>query len=217
MKTRMPVSTISFNSAPFLALKLRELTRSKLLEFWFFVVHKPEDDEGGKKQHIHLYAVPAKTIQTEDLRTEFLEPDPSGSEKPLGCLPFKSSKFADAYLYFLHNKAYLASKGQTRKFHYAHNEIITSDSDFLLAEARSIDMLSVSPYADMMDAIEHGISWEEYFSRGLIPIPQIKNFRDAFLFLSEYRDRTFRNGRDGHSDSADSRSFTVDENGEILP
>lgn len=210
MKTRMPIGTISFNSAPFLALKLRELTKAKIIEWWFFICHKPEDDEAGLKPHIHLWIQPAKSIQTEELRDEFLEPDPN-NDKPLGCLPFKSSKFADAYLYFLHNEPYLASKGQARRFHYRHSDFITSDADMLLSESRQIDMMSISPYADMLDAIENGIGWDEYFSRGRVPIPLIKQFRDAWFTLVGHEGNTFRNGREGHPSG-----FVVNEDGEII-
>lgn len=166
MKTSRAIATISFNTPEFLKLKLTELTQAKKISFWFFAYHKPEDDEGGKKYHNHVYIFPSKMLQTDELKDEFIEYDPKNPEKPLGCISFKFSKFADAYLYFIHDKKYLAMKGQSRKYHYSHEDLITSDDDDLLAQARSIDMLSLSPYSDILDAQHQGFTFSEYFRRG---------------------------------------------------
>lgn len=197
MRTTKPISTISFNTPAYLVTKLEELRVAGRISFWAFIPHKPEDDEGGKKEHCHLYIEPSKMLQTDDLRKELLEPDPENVEgKPRGVLTFRSSKFDTWYLYGLHDKRYLASISQSRRFQYLHDEMITSDSDDLLCKARSIDMVGLSPYADMQDAIEHGVSWAEYFSRGTVPIAQIKQFEFAWNTLVE--SKTYRNGRSGH-------------------
>lgn len=196
MRTTKPISTISYNSPEFLTLKLRELTRSGRLTFWAFISHKPEDDETGGKKHIHLYIEPSKMLQTEDLRSELQEFDPLKPDKPKGCISFQSSKFDPWYLYILHDKRYLAQKGQSRVYQYEHGEIVTSDDDELLVKSKSIDLLSLSPYSDMLDAQLQGITWREYFSRGTVPLPQLKLFEAAWYLLLE--DRTERNGRSGH-------------------
>ena len=196
MKTTLPISTISFNSPEFLAIKLDELATAKILSFWSFIVHHPEDDEGGKKEHIHLYVEPAKSIQTVDLTSELIEFDPDHPEKPKKCISWVKSKFAPWYLYALHDKRYLASQGQSRRFHYSHDEILTSDPDDLHSKAKSIDMLSLSPYADMLEAQSLGLSWAEYFSRGTVPIMQIAQFERAWQTLAQTA--TDRNGRSDH-------------------
>lgn len=196
MRTTKPISTISFNSPDFLAIKLTELTQSKIISFWSFVPHLPEDDEGGKKNHIHLYIEPSKMIQTEELRDELREPDFS-TGKPLGCLAFHTSKFGDWYLYGLHDPAYLMSKGQSRKYHYKHEDFITNDPDNLTFNVRTIDMLSVSPYQALIDAQRQGLTFSEYFSRGTIPLPQLALFERAWnLLLSG---GVNRNGHPNHS------------------
>ena len=68
MKTTMPTSTISYNSGGFLKLKLDELLKAKVIQFYAFIEHVPEEDE--KKKHKHLYIEPAKSVQTEELRDE---------------------------------------------------------------------------------------------------------------------------------------------------
>ena len=208
MRTTKPISTISFNSANYLRLKLDELVKAKKLSFWAFITHKPEDDEGGKKEHHHVFTVPAKMLQTDDLREELKEFDPAHPDKPLGCLIWTSSKFDSWYLYALHDKRYLASKGQSRKYHYLHDDIIASNDDDLLMMSRQIDLVSLSPYADMQDAIDHGLTFAEYFKRGTIPIPQIRPFMTSWELLASTS--TNRNGKQGHAMSID------EETGEVI-
>lgn len=201
MRTTKPIATISFNTPDYLAQKMSELQKSGRVSFWAFIRHKAEDDEGGKKDHCHLYVEPSKMLQTDDLKNELKEFDPSNPTKPLGCITFKSSKFDPWYLYALHDKRYLASKGQARRYHYKHDDIVTSDPDDLLYKARSIDMVSLSPYADMEDAQQHGLTFSEYFARGTIPLPQLTLFERAWNLL--IANRTERNGYDAHPNDLD--------------
>lgn len=196
MRTSKPIATISFNSKIFLVQKLTELQRAKKISFWVFMPHLPEDDEGGKKDHCHLYVVPSKLIQTDDLREELKEFDPVNPSLPLGCLPFDVSKFDHWYMYCLHDKRYLAAKGQTRRFHYTHEQFVSCDDDYLLFLSKQIDLTALTPYSDMLDAIDRGLTFGEYFSRGFIPIQQIGNYEKAWKLLTA--NETFRNGRPDH-------------------
>lgn len=210
MRTTKPISTISFNTPAFLKLKLDELLKAGRISFWAFAVHQPEDDEGGKKIHSHVYVEPAKMLQTDDLREELKEFDPENPGKPRGCLTWQASKFGPWYLYALHDRRYLASKGQSRRFQYAHEDLESSDPDDLTYKARTIDLLSLSPYADMEDAQRQGITWPEYFSRGTVPLPQVKLFESAWYMLLQAH--TDRNSRSGHD-----MEMPVDpETGEVL-
>lgn len=197
MRTTKPIATISFNTPAYLAQKLEELRKAKILSFWAFMPHKPEDDEAGRKEHCHVYVEPSKMLQTDDLREALKEYDPEKPDKPRGCLTWVSSKFDPWYLYALHDRRYLASKGQSRKYHYTHEEFVTSDEDDLLCKARSIDLVALSPYADMEDAQRHGITWAEYFARGTVPLPQVALFERAWCLLLQRN--TERGGRDGHA------------------
>lgn len=196
MRTAKSISTISFNTPDFLKLKLRELTSAGRISFWSFIVHNPEDDEGGKKEHIHLFIEPSKMLQTDDLKQDFAEFDFDKPDKPKTCISFVSSKFNHWYLYSLHDRRYLASKGQSRKFHYVIDDFVSSSYDELLYRVRSIDLLSLSPYADIEDAIDHGLTFQEYFARGTIPIQQIKLYEIAWNLMQS--DLLNRNGRKGH-------------------
>ena len=196
MKTSKPISTISFNTIPYLVQKLRELEKAGFIEFWSFIQHKPEDDEGGKKEHIHVYIQPSKMIQTTDIKEEFKEFDPENPEKPLGCINMNKTKWDDWYLYALHDKAYLAQKGQARKYHYISDEFINSDYEEFNYKVKTIDLLSLSPYMDMEDAQNQGLTFAEYFHRGTIPLQQLMLYERAWNLMLAYK--TERNGRDGH-------------------
>lgn len=196
MRTTKPIATISFNTPDFLKLKLNELLKAGRLSFWAFIVHKPEDDEGGKKEHCHVYVEPSKMLQTDELKAELKEYDPEHPDKPRGCISFNSSKFDPWYLYALHDKRYLASKGMSRRFHYVHDDIFTSDDDDLTFKAKSIDMISLSPYADMEDAQRQGVTWAEYFARGTVPVAQVVLWERAWNLLVQVH--TDRAGRENH-------------------
>lgn len=208
MRTTKPISTISFNSSAYLELKLNELLKAGKISFWAFIEHMPEDDEGGNKIHHHVYIEPAKMLQTDDIKSELKEFDPTHPAKPLGCLTFKSSKFADWYMYGLHDIRYLASKSQSRKYHYLHDDFKTSDDDDFLFKARTIDRVALSPYASMVDAQSQGITFQEYFSRGTIPLPQLALFEKAWYLLL-----------DAHTNRADRPNHPMDvdeDTGEII-
>lgn len=210
MRTTKPISTISFNTPDFLKLKLKELQRAKRISFWAFVVHKPEDDEGGKKQHCHVFVEPSKMIQTDDLKQELLEFDPHKPDKPLGCISWCSSKFDHWYLYAIHDRRYLASKSQARRFVYKHSDIVTSDDDDLLFRSQSIDLLALSPFSDILVAQEAGLNWSQYFSRGTVPIQQITQFEKAWNLL--LMSRTERGDSSPHASG-----LVVDpETGEVI-
>lgn len=181
MNTSKPISTISYNSADFLQARLTEYKKAGIFSFWAAIPHLGEDDEAGKKEHFHVYAEPAKRFQTDSL--DFIEPDPLEPDKPLRCICWRSSQFPDWYMYTLHDKAYLAQKGLVKKYHYTHEQYLTSDSDDLLFLARSIDRLSLSPWYAMLDALENGYTWAEYVRRGTIPIQLVRQYQIAWNTL----------------------------------
>lgn len=181
MKTRMPIATISYNTDDFLIQKLGELTKAKIISKWYFIEHIPEDDE--EKAHKHLYIEPAKQLQTDDLLEEFIEPVLTDLKKPLKCLHFRNSKFAEWYLYALHDKAYLASKGQSRRYHYVREQIVCSDSDELLEDIKHIDFTKFSAEYRMLNAVREGLTFEEYFAVGGVPLQQFNNYQKAWQFL----------------------------------
>lgn len=209
MKTTKPISTISYNTPQYLEYILNDLVKAKIITCWHYVEHLPEDDEGGKKKHIHLYVVPAKLIQTEDITEKLTEIDFENPTKPKKCIPWRNSKrFGDWYLYAIHDRAYLASKGESRRYHYSVDDVRTSDFDELTFAIKEIDLTDTSPYQSIIKAQREGVTFEEFVRRGLVPLPQLRNFEMAWGIMSNTY--TYRNGRDGHEIDADP------ETGEVL-
>ena len=181
MRTTKPISTISYNTETYLKGILDELVKAKKISTYHYIEHLPEEDE--KKSHFHVWMLPSRMLQTDDVRDAFKEFDPSDPERPLGCLPFESSSFDNWYLYCLHDDAYLASKGQSRKYHYSRDNFVSSDDEFLNEQIRKIDMLHLNPYKKINDALKMGLSWQEFLSQGSIPLPQINQWQIAWYAI----------------------------------
>lgn len=106
MATQKPISTISYNTEPFLREKLNSWVSAHIIQAYQYICHKGED---GDKDHIHLRIEPNKKLDPMDLM-EQLKEYPLGSKKPLGCRPFRPSKEEDWFLYAVHDDQYLSLK-----------------------------------------------------------------------------------------------------------
>lgn len=185
MNTSKPISSVSFNSLPFLLSKANELVANRTLAFYALILHYGEPSEFGDtlKDHIHIYTEPNRRIDTMSLGDEFKEPV-SISELPLGCLPFQYSKFADWYYYILHDPIYLARKGMSRYYSYRQDEIITSDKDYLIEKVNSINTFEFNYYADISEHQDKGYNFEQYMIVKNIHPMQIKAFHTAWDMVS---------------------------------
>lgn len=206
MKTSKPFSTISYNSIDFLSIKLQELTQRRVINFYSFVYHFKEEDE--RKDHIHLIVFPNGQYQTDALQDYLLEPDMKDlTKKPLGIMPCQSSKWGDWYLYCSHDSAYLASKGQVRKYHYNEEDFYSSDSDYLHELIHTIDRTKYAKTQDFVNQVKMGIPLGEMLLKGQIPAPQFNQWKSMYEYLK--CDETFRNGNETHTP-------LVNEDGEII-
>lgn len=175
MNTSKPISTISYNSVDFLVSILDDLTKARKISFYAFIKHRGEDDEAGKKDHIHLYVEPSSRINTDELKDHFKEIT-ADSEKPLGCLLFRSSKFDDWFLYSLHFSTYLKSKNLTKKYNYTYDQIITSSPDDLVYLSENIDYSALSPYANIKEAVDKDETFIDFIQKNAVPIQQVSCF-----------------------------------------
>jgi hypothetical protein len=212
LRTSKPFSTISYNSPEFLTEKLNDLVQRRVVSFFAFVKHYKEDDE--KKDHIHLIVFPNGQYQTDALHDYLLEPDITDlTKKPLGIMPCVNSKFGDWYLYTSHDAAYLASKGQTRKYHYLEEDFVSSDSDFLHELIRTIDRTKYAKTQDFVDQVKNGVSFKDMVVKGQIPAPQFNQWRAMYEYLMF--GNTFRNDRETHSPKVDPETGEVIEADQI--
>lgn len=156
MNTISTISSVSFNTSKFFELKISELTKpgkGQVLDWAHWIEHKPDTDQ--KKPHIHFVCKPSRRVDTNWLRSQFVEPvspdmvkeriKAAGENltesmiidmsKPLGTLPFvKTSSMTDWLLYAVHDVAYLFKKGQSRTTHYEQKDVKSTDPDFLSAQ-----------------------------------------------------------------------------------
>ena len=112
MNTRKCISTISYNSVPYLEKVLADLIKDEIISSYMWILHKKEEDE--LKDHIHLYLVPNKQLNTLKIRKRFIEIDLNAPDRPLGVIEFKPSNSDDWILYCLHYRPYLESKCESR-------------------------------------------------------------------------------------------------------
>ena len=195
MKTSKPFSTISYNTEPFLTERLKDLENRRIINFWAFIEHIPEQDE--QKAHKHLYVVPNGQVCTDKFIDYLLEPDLTFG-KPLKCLLCQSSKFADWYFYALHDTAYLLTKMQDREYHYTDADLHVSDEDTFVELKHQIDYskLGNKKTVDVYNRLKSGDSLDDLIAIGVIPVQQLNNYN---LLECIARYTVFRSTRSTHT------------------
>lgn len=189
MLTTKYISTISFNSYPYLLKVLKQLLDQGEINFYSTIYHFAEEDE--KKDHIHVFIVPNKRIDTDSLRGKFLEfelnedgsrvLDKDGNEKGgILPLPFVSSKFDDWYLYNSHNERYLASKGLFRKYHYKDEDFVNSEDIMFTEMLHHVNWQKLNGQERIIEMISAGMNWTQILRTGLIPIQQIHQYQKFY-------------------------------------
>lgn len=201
MRTIKPISTISYNTDEFLIKTLNQFITERIIDFWAFINHLPEDDE--KKAHKHVFMHPCSLVDTFALQDRLQEVDITNPDKPpLGCMEFDSSKFVHWYLYVVHDKDYLISKRQSRRYHYQRSEIIVSDSDFFSRLIHQSDFSTIKSFSNFRDDVLSGVAFRDLVKNGFVPVQQIFQYRGVYNILRHndiyYEDRTNRGGRQGH-------------------
>lgn len=181
MKTSKPIATISFNSPAYLQQVLEDLQNGRIISFWCYICHRGEDDEAGKKDHIHLYMEPTKTIQTVDIRDLFKEP--VKDNKPLGCLDFRPSKFKDWYFYALHDRGYLETKALTKKYSYNPSNIIVSDDSEMQYRVGTIELYSSTEIDRLKKLAMSGKDIEDIILSGNVKLSNIKSLELAWSYI----------------------------------
>lgn len=127
MATQKAISTISYNSEPFLKEHLDNWVGAHIIQAYQYIKHKGED---GDKDHIHLRVEPNKRIDPMDL-SERLKEYVKDNDKPLGVRPWRESKEEDWFLYSVHDDSYLKIKygggEKHEKLPYEWKDIVVSD------------------------------------------------------------------------------------------
>ena len=177
MLTSKAISTVSWNSDEFLFKVLKRLYEQDIISFYCMVYHFAEEDE--KKPHWNIYLIPSHRIDTAKLREEFVEVV-SSNDKPLCCNPFENSKFDDWYLYHCHDERYLASKGQTRKYHYHMEDFFASDEQAFIEKIHKMDLSKYNGMERFVTAVKSGCNFDDLVCQGFVPIQLIHQYEKAY-------------------------------------
>ena len=208
MRTSKPFSMISYNTDAFLQEKLNELRQVGLIQFWAFIEHLPEADE--RKAHKHLYIIPQKLIDTQRIEKALQEIDLTDiTAKPLGAIFPQSSKFADWYLYGLHDKKYLAYKGQKRKYHYNDKAFVVSCQDTFQELKNLIDYTEINRLSLIVEKAENGESLASIIKSTNIPLQLIGQVRQLYHIIINTSFDVYRNDRKTHSPKIDTETGEI--------
>lgn len=206
MRTTKPVSTISYNSLNYLRDRLEELLTNHKICDYMFIFHHAEKDE--KKDHIHLWIKPNTLLDTMDLQNFFREFDAENPTKPLGCIDFRTTNDTDEWiLYSEHFKPYLASKGQSRDYHYTKGDFKFADEDTF------DDLFHHAHYASkwamnnqILEQLSNGtISPGQLVLNGTVPLNMASQL-NSFVYMKTHYGLG-RNGRPNHE---------LEENSEVV-
>ena len=188
MKTKQKISFVSWNTTNFLDYQLNQLLKERLIYFYIYIFHLPEDDED--KEHHHVIIYPAKPLDYDDIKVRLTEPVKNGL-KPLGIsfIPFIESKDGDLHwiLYNLHDPVYCKIKcKEEKKYTYPVENLISPDEDTLKHKVHeaytTTDFYKDSKINDMIKA---GISPAELIDNGYIPIKEACSYHHYFQMKKE--------------------------------
>lgn len=156
--TTKPTSTISYNSPDWLRDKLDALYNARRIADYRMIRHIGED---GDKDHFHVWLEPSRRLDTEDLREWLKEPDPMHPDKPLGCMPFRSSKEDDWIMYALHDPEYLSNHHtdeSEEKEPYTLDDIVTPNPEALQRSYKRAIRLRQTDTQRIVDRLMDGVA-----------------------------------------------------------
>ena len=170
MASCRPVSTISYNTAAFLASALSELVSRGWLADYAYILHDRDSDENGelKKPHYHVFMQPRKALDHVALRDAFIEPV-FGSDIPLKCMSVRPSKFDEWLLYAVHEPTY-PKGGSDGKYPYPLAAVLHSDTlDVDLAYREALEVYCAHSSVAVANSLLNGAPASELLLSGVSP------------------------------------------------
>lgn len=196
MGTQRPLSTISYNSKEFLIMKLNELYQAHTINRWYFIEHKPEEDE--KKNHFHVFMMPNKRVDMMELKEFFDESDPDHG-KPRCCIAFHYSDLDEWMLYAIHYEPFLTYKHESRIYHYEAQEI-EAFCELSLADDfhHALHCSRFAQQNQMLTTIkDYRFCPADLILDGHIPLSMASQVNALTYMQTHYRG-TYRDGRPNH-------------------
>ena len=199
MRTSKPIATISYNSQEFLLHQLDELVKNHKICDYMFIFHKAEKDE--KKDHVHLWLKPNTLIDTMDLQKHFTEFNPSNPTKPFKCIDFRLSQVDDWILYSMHYQPYLASKSESREYHYTREDFIVNDEDtFDDLYNHAIKGTEWARRNQILQALEQGqMNPTQLILNGSVPLNMASQL-NAFKYMQSHYNTLDRGSHKNHEE-----------------
>lgn len=183
MQTIKIISNVSYNSDEFFEATVQRLYKARIIDWCYWVRHEADTDE--TKPHIHFVLKPSARLDTQALREQFKEVDLHNPTQPLCCTTrwFFTNSMEDWLLYAVHDVAYLASKGQTRKHHYGYTDLKSTDPDGLRQDWNMIDRSKYDRLQILFEAAQMDIPFGLLVQMGRVPIPQRAQWEQQYNSL----------------------------------
>ena len=189
MQTKRTISNIAYNTHEHFESVIKGLLQRKVIDWCYWIHHEPDTDE--TKPHTHFVLAPSARLDTNDLRKQFNEIDPTGNGLYLSCTSkwFFTTSMDDWLLYAVHDPYYLASKGQMRNIQYDYADLRTTDEDALRNDWNNINRVKYQRLQFLWDAVKRNLPFSVLVQQGYIPIAQRAQFEHQYnglvqLFLS---------------------------------
>lgn len=180
MITSNSFAFISYNSYDFLLRVLQRCITDKLFSrcaCWF------HESLGSEKNHFHCWVEPAHQIDTSKLVEKFIELTEDGGQQSIAIRPKCGSKWNDAYLYGIHDSAYLEFKGKERELVniVSDKHIYLGDFKQDIAEAEYYRFkCCLAPYMRVKELFEKGCTLEEVYIKLRIPFGQLAAVKSVY-------------------------------------
>ena len=95
-------------------------------------------------------------------------------------MPFRNSKFADWFMYALHDKNYLASKYMIKKYHYCKEDFYYSDETFFQELIHTSDFTKYKAQQLFVEFVHAGYSFAQILEKGVVPMNLVCQFKTMY-------------------------------------
>lgn len=189
--TAKPISTISYNSEGFLTRLLDRMISAKIIVDYRYIRHYGEN---GQKDHWHVWLEPNKRLDTGVLMDEFKEVDPN-NDKPLGCMPFRTSKSGHWLMYALHDPDYLKAHQSDNdgdgKIEYKISDIHTPYEEQLYRDYNTAMPLKQTENQQIIALVKAGMTVTEICS-----VLNVNPSKAATLWVAYQREKVDLHNKD---------------------
>lgn len=173
MITSCSFGFISYNSYDFLKYTLQSFINEGIFERCACWYH---ESLGKEKNHFHCWVEPAKQIDTSKIGDRFIELDENGDKQSIAIRPKCKSDWNNAYLYGIHDSAYLSFKGLRREMVNIKSDLHIYLGDFTvdISQAEYFRFkYCLAPYLRVKELVYQGATLEEVYIKLRTPFAQM--------------------------------------------